>query len=56
MGTVNKFKGIESLLMPDGIKTKLLEGLIEPFGDKESTKALWDEVGTTLYSISSLWT
>ncbi|MFX3843421.1 hypothetical protein ACJBRF_10550, partial [Streptococcus suis] len=37
--------------MPDGVKAKLLEHLIEPFGDEESTKAFWDEVGTILYLI-----
>ncbi|WP_044362232.1 hypothetical protein [Vibrio fluvialis] len=51
MKTVNKFEDIQSLPMPDGMKAKLLEHLIEPFGDEESTKAFWDEVGTTLYLI-----
>ncbi|EKO3911194.1 hypothetical protein GTU35_004293 [Vibrio fluvialis] len=51
MKTVNKFEDIQSLPMPDGVKAKLLEHLIEPFGDEESTKAFWDEVGTTLYLI-----
>lgn len=39
--------------MPDAVKAKLLEHLIEPFGDEESTKAFWDEVGTTLYLIEA---
>ncbi|AMG06263.1 hypothetical protein WJ038_13740 [Vibrio parahaemolyticus] len=51
MKTVNKFEDIQSLPMPDGVKAKLLEHLIEPFGDEESTNAFWDEVGTTLYLI-----
>ncbi|CAK2587475.1 MULTISPECIES: hypothetical protein [Vibrio] len=51
MKTVNKFEDIQSLPMPDAVKAKLLEHLIEPFGDEESTKAFWDEVGTTLYLI-----
>ncbi|HCE3365234.1 hypothetical protein J4H39_22875 [Vibrio alginolyticus] len=51
MKTVNKFEDIQSLPMPDGVKAKLLEHLIEPFGDEESTKTFWDEVGTTLYLI-----
>ncbi|MFW1179476.1 hypothetical protein [Vibrio parahaemolyticus] len=51
MKTVNKFEDIQSLPMPDGVKAKLLEQLIEPFGDEENTKAFWDEVGTTLYLI-----
>ena len=51
MKTVNKFEDIQSLPMPDGVKAKLLEHLIEPFGDEENTKAFWDEVGTTLYLI-----
>lgn len=51
MKNVNKFEDIQSLPMPDGVKAKLLEHLIEPFGDEESTKAFWDEVGTTLYLI-----
>ncbi|TKF21944.1 hypothetical protein FCV43_08935 [Vibrio genomosp. F6] len=51
MKIVNKFEDIESLPMPDDVKAKLLEHLIEPFGDEESTKAFWGEVGTTLYLI-----
>ncbi|PTP05029.1 hypothetical protein CWO17_11440 [Vibrio sp. 10N.286.45.A3] len=51
MKVVNKFEDIQSLPMPDAVKAKLLEHLIEPFGDEESTKAFWDEVGTTLYLI-----
>ncbi|EHG1331000.1 hypothetical protein [Vibrio vulnificus] len=51
MKAVNKFEDIQSLPMPDGVKAKLLEHLIEPFGDEESTKAFWDEVGTILYLI-----
>ncbi len=51
MKTVNKFEDIQSLPMPDGVKATLLEHLIEPFGDEESTKAFWDEVGTSLYLI-----
>lgn len=51
MKTVNKFEDIQSLPIPDGVKAKLLDHLIEPFGDEESTKAFWDEVGTTLYLI-----
>ncbi|EKO3471033.1 MULTISPECIES: hypothetical protein [Vibrio] len=54
MKTVNKFEDIQSLPMPDGVKAKLLEHLIEPFGDEESTKAFWDEVGTTLYLIEEV--
>lgn len=53
MKTVNKFEDIQSLPMPDAVKAKLLEHLIEPFGDEESTKAFWDEVGTTLYLIEA---
>ena len=53
MKSVNKFEDIQSLPMPDGVKAKLLEHLIEPFGDEESTKAFWDEVGTTLYLIEA---
>ncbi|TVU59029.1 hypothetical protein FQP88_20925 [Vibrio atlanticus] len=53
MKIVNKFEDIESLPMPDDVKAKLLEHLIEPFGDEESTKAFWDEVGTTLYLIEA---
>ncbi|PMN73108.1 hypothetical protein BCT26_20940 [Vibrio lentus] len=53
MKVVNKFEDIESLPMPDDVKAKLLEHLIEPFGDEESTKAFWDEVGTTLYLIEA---
>ncbi|EHY1015028.1 hypothetical protein K2V14_003767 [Vibrio vulnificus] len=49
MKKVNKFEEVASLPMPDGVKAKLLEHLIEPFGDEESTKAFWDEVSTTLY-------
>ncbi len=51
MKNVNKFEDIQSLPMPDAVKAKLLEHLIEPFGDEESTKAFWGEVGTTLYLI-----
>lgn len=51
MKKVNKFEEVASLPMPDGVKAKLLEHLIEPFGDEESTKAFWDEVSTTLYLI-----
>lgn len=51
MKKVNKFEDVASLSMPDSVKAKLLEHLIEPFGDEESTKAFWDEVGTTLYLI-----
>ena len=53
MKNVNKFEDIKSLPMPDAVKAKLLEHLIEPFGDEESTKAFWDEVGTTLYLIEA---
>ncbi|MEZ8501973.1 hypothetical protein AB6D08_11730 [Vibrio splendidus] len=53
MKTVNNFEEIQSLPMPDDVKVKLLEQLIEPFGDEESTKAFWDEVGTTLYLIEA---
>ncbi|TKF27754.1 hypothetical protein [Vibrio kanaloae] len=53
MKNVNKFEDIQSLPMPDAVKAKLLEHLIEPFGDEESTKAFWDEVGTTLYLIEA---
>ncbi len=51
MKIVNKFEEVEALPMPDGVKAKLLEHLIEPFGDAESTKAFWDEAGTSLYLI-----
>ena len=51
MKIVNKFEEIEALPMPDDVKAKLLEHLIEPFGDEESTKAFWDDVSTTLYLI-----
>ena len=53
MKTVSNFEEIQSLPMPDDVKVKLLEHLIEPFGDEESTKAFWDEVGTTLYLIEA---
>ncbi|PMI45655.1 hypothetical protein [Vibrio splendidus] len=53
MKNVNKFEDIKSLPMPDAVKAKLLEHLIEPFGDEESTKAFWDEVGTALYLIEA---
>lgn len=53
MKTVNNFEEIQSLPMPDDVKVKLLEHLIGPFGDEESTKAFWDEVGTTLYLIEA---
>ncbi|TKF80863.1 hypothetical protein FCV62_04975 [Vibrio kanaloae] len=53
MKNVNKFEDIKSLPMPDAVKAKLLEHLIEPFGDEESTKAFWDGVGTTLYLIEA---
>lgn len=51
MKIINKFENIESLPMPDDVKAKLLEHLIEPFGDEESTKVFWDEVGTNFYLI-----
>ncbi|MBF4366244.1 hypothetical protein, partial [Vibrio anguillarum] len=51
MKTVNNFEEVASLPMPDSVKATLLEHLIEPFGDEESTKAFWDEVSTTLYLI-----
>nr|WP_319554466.1 hypothetical protein [uncultured Vibrio sp.] len=51
MKAVNKFEDIKSLPMPDGVKAKLLKHLMEPFVDEESTKAFWDEVGTTLYLV-----
>lgn len=51
MKILNKFEQIEALPMPDDVKAKLLEHLIEPFGDAESTKTFWDEVGTSLYLI-----
>ncbi|UPR51797.1 hypothetical protein ITG09_14170 [Vibrio cyclitrophicus] len=51
MKIVNKFEEVASLPMPDDVKAKLLEHLIEPFGDEESAKAFWDEVSTTLYLI-----
>ncbi|MEK2122036.1 hypothetical protein WOC09_20445 [Vibrio parahaemolyticus] len=51
MKIVNKFEEVEALPMPDDVKAKLLEHLIEPFGDEESTKMFWDEVGTSLYLI-----
>ncbi|NOH25230.1 hypothetical protein [Vibrio europaeus] len=51
MKKVNKFEEVVSLPIPDGVKAKLLEHLIEPFGDEESAKAFWDEVSTTLYLI-----
>ncbi|MEZ8401020.1 hypothetical protein AB6C85_23725 [Vibrio splendidus] len=53
MKTVNNFEDIQSLPMLDAVKEKLLEHLIEPFGNEESTKAFWDEVGTTLYLIEA---
>lgn len=53
MKTVNNFEDIKSLPMPDAVKAELLEHLIEPFGDEESTKAFWGEVGTTLYLIEA---
>ncbi|HCG5553001.1 TPA: hypothetical protein NJ627_004199 [Vibrio parahaemolyticus] len=51
MKKVNKFEEVALLPMSDGVKANLLEHLIEPFGDEESTKAFWDEVSTTLYLI-----
>ena len=40
MKNVNKFEDIQSLPMPDGVKAKLLEHLIEPFGDEESSESV----------------
>ena len=51
MKTIQAFEEVESLPIPGDIKAKLLAHLIEPFGDMESTKAFWREVGTTLYLI-----
>ncbi len=51
MKTIQAFEEVESLPIPDDIKTKLLAHLVEPFGDIESTKTFWREVGTTLYLI-----
>jgi hypothetical protein len=51
MKVVNKFEEIESLPMPDDVKAKLLEHLIEPFGDAESASNVWEEISTCLYLI-----
>ncbi len=51
MKTIQAFEEVKSLLIPDDIKAELLAHLIEPFGDIESTKTFWREVGTTLYLI-----
>ncbi|GAK85920.1 hypothetical protein JCM19238_3510 [Vibrio ponticus] len=51
MKMIQAFEDVESLPIPDDIKAKLLAHLIEPFGDMESTKTFWREVGTTLYLI-----
>lgn len=51
MKMIQVFEEVESLLIPDDIKAKLLGHLVEPFGDIESTKTFWREVGTTLYLI-----
>ncbi|HCG6983270.1 TPA: hypothetical protein NJ311_003630 [Vibrio parahaemolyticus] len=51
MKTIQAFEDVEFLPIPDDIKAKLLAHLVEPFGDIESTKTFWREVGTTLYLI-----
>ncbi|MGY0617141.1 hypothetical protein [Vibrio sp. FJH11] len=53
MKTIQAIEDVESLPIPDDIKAKLLAHLVEPFGDIESTKTFWREVGTTLYLIES---
>ena len=51
MKIVNKFEEIEALPMPDDVKAKLLEHLIEPFGDAKSAGEIWKEISTCLYLI-----
>lgn len=51
MKKVNKFEEISALPIPNGIKAKLLEHLIEPFGDEKSTSEVWEEINTCLYLI-----
>lgn len=51
MKKINQFDEVTTLNIPENIKTQLLHHLIEPFGDIESTKAFWDDIGTTLYLI-----
>ena len=51
MKKVNKFEEVASLPIPNGIKAKLLEHLIEPFGDEKSTSEVWEEINTCLYLI-----
>ncbi|HCH0793144.1 TPA: hypothetical protein NKO85_003834 [Vibrio parahaemolyticus] len=51
MKILNKFEEIEALPMPDDVKAKLLEHLIEPFGDAKVASNVWDEISTCLYLI-----
>ncbi len=51
MKKVNKFEDVSALPIPNGIKAKLLEHLIEPFGDEKSTSEVWEEINTCLYLI-----
>ncbi|RYU69109.1 hypothetical protein ERW51_08000 [Aliivibrio finisterrensis] len=51
MKKVNKFEEVSALPIPNGIKAKLLEHLIEPFGDEKSTSEVWEEIYTCLYLI-----
>lgn len=51
MKKVNKFEEVSALPIPNGIKAKLLEHLIEPFGDEKSTSEVWEEINTCLYLI-----
>lgn len=51
MKKVNKFEEVSALPIPNGIKAKLLERLIEPFGDEKSTSEVWEEINTCLYLI-----
>ncbi|OCH13160.1 hypothetical protein A6E05_08495 [Aliivibrio sp. 1S165] len=51
MKKVNKFEEVASLPIPERVKRKLLEHLIEPFGDEKSTSEVWEEINTCLYLI-----
>ncbi|MGR5324841.1 hypothetical protein ACP3VW_13560 [Vibrio sp. DNB22_17_1] len=53
MKKIHNIEQIETLPIPSDIKALLLNHLIEPFGDIESTKTFWREVGTTLYLLDS---
>lgn len=51
MKKIRHFNEIKTLPIPDDIKAKLLDHLIEPFGDEATTNAFWQDVGTILYLI-----